>query len=147
MPSSVESRNWSETKRVCCCNSISYYKDDRTHEYEMVWNVASMGQKKYLYVVSVALEEIQRPDADGGKKLKWILKNWVGWNELDIHLAQERNKRSAVVNKLMNIRATYNATNFLAKWANLSFSRRIMLHAVSHVFSETLLEHVALPRF
>jgi hypothetical protein len=44
----------------------------------MVWNVASMGQKKYLYVVSVALEEIQRPDADGGKKLKWILKNWVG---------------------------------------------------------------------
>ena len=50
-----------------------------THEYEMVWNVASMGQKKYLYVVSVGLQEIQRPDVDGGgKKLKWILKNWVG---------------------------------------------------------------------
>ena len=34
----------------------------------MVWNVASMGQKKYLYVVSVGLQQIQRPDVDGGKK-------------------------------------------------------------------------------
>jgi hypothetical protein len=45
--------------------------------------------------------------------LKWIFKKWNGGMEW-IDLAQERDRRRAVVNEVRNLRCSLNGENFLA---------------------------------
>jgi len=48
-----------------------------------------------------------------------------------IDLAQNRDRRRAVVNVIINLRVQYNARNFLTKCKPVSFSRRTPLHGIS----------------
>jgi len=51
----------------------------------------------------------------------------VNWS----HLALDRIRLRSIVNTLMNLQVPYEAGNFLAGWANTSFSRKTLLHEVS----------------
>jgi hypothetical protein len=56
----------------------------------------------------------------------------VGSSGMDwIELAQENNRRRALVNAVMKLRVPKNAENFLIRCEPISFSRRTMLHGVS----------------
>jgi len=48
-----------------------------------------------------------------------------------IDQVQDRDGWKALVNVVMNLWVTYNARSFLTSWGTVSFSRRILLHAVS----------------
>jgi len=47
-----------------------------------------------------------------------------------ILMAQDRNKRQAVVNTVMNLRVQKYAGNFLTGWGTLSISRKTLLHGI-----------------
>jgi hypothetical protein len=49
-----------------------------------------------------------------------------------IHLAQDRDQWSTLVNMVMNLRVPYNVGKFLSSSAIDSFSRSTQLHAVSY---------------
>ena len=48
-----------------------------------------------------------------------------------IDLAQDRNRRRALVNSVMNLRIPYNAGNFLSSVGRFSFSGRTMVYGVN----------------
>jgi len=74
---------------------------------------------------------LEDPGVDGRIMLKWISKKCdVGGMDW-IDLAQDRDRWQALVNAVMNLRASLNAGNFLTVWGPFSFSRRILLHGVS----------------
>jgi hypothetical protein len=57
----------------------------------------------------------------------------IEWEGVDcIHLAQDKNQWWAVVNTVMNLWVPLQAVNFLTSRVTISFSRRIVLHSVSH---------------
>jgi len=61
----------------------------------------------------------------------WIFKKKDGVYVDRINLAQDRDKRRALVNTIMNLRVPQNAGNFLASCGTASFSRRILNHVAS----------------
>jgi hypothetical protein len=57
-----------------------------------------------------------------------IVWEFVGW----IHLAQDRDQRRTVVNKIMNLWVSLKAESFLTSCVTVSFSRRTLLHGVRY---------------
>jgi hypothetical protein len=55
--------------------------------------------------------------------LKWIFGKWEGGMEW-IDLVQDRDRRWAVVNAVMNLWVQHNVGNFLTSWGTVSFSSR-----------------------
>jgi hypothetical protein len=80
-------------------------------------HVARMEEKRGAYRILVGRPEgrrpLGRPSIDGRIIFKWIFKKWDGGMNW-IELAQDRGRRRALVNAVMNLRVPQNAGNFLA---------------------------------
>jgi hypothetical protein len=58
----------------------------------------------------------------------------IGWGDMDwFDLAQDRDKKRALVNMVMNLRASQNVGKFLSSCVTGGFSRRAQLHGVSYL--------------
>ena len=99
-----------------------------------VGHLASMGERRGLYRVSVRLcvgkRPLGRPRHRWEDNIKQIFKKWGGgfhW----IILAQDMNRWRALGNAIMILGAPYNAENFLPSRESVSFSRLTLVHGVS----------------
>jgi len=95
-----------------------------------------MGERKGAYSVLVdERREGKRPL--GGTRRRWednikMDLQEMGCGGMDwIDLAQDTERRRALVNAVMNRWVLSNAGNFLTSCGPVSFSRRILLHGVS----------------
>jgi hypothetical protein len=63
----------------------------------------------------------------------------IGWGGMDwIDTAQDRDLWRALVNTAMNLRAPQNVGKFLSRCTIISFSRRVHLHGVRYLVSQSV---------
>jgi hypothetical protein len=93
-----------------------------------------MGEGRGVYRVLVGKPEGKRPLGRPRRRWDDNIKTdlqQVGCWVLDlIDVAQDSDRWRALVRALMDLRAPYNAGNFLISWKPVRFSRRTLLHAV-----------------
>jgi hypothetical protein len=105
----------------------------------MIWagHVARMGAKVNAYRILVGEPGGKRPL--GRPRRRWVdnfkmdLRD-IGWDDMDwIVLAQDTDRRRALVNTGMNLRVPLNVGKFLSSCTTGGFSRRAQLHEVNLV--------------
>jgi hypothetical protein len=100
---------------------------------KMRWarHVARKGEKRSAYSTLVEKPEGNRPL--GRSRRKWVDKSkidlrYIEWDGMDwINLAQNRDQRRTLVNKVMNLRVLQKTWKFLSGCTIGSFSRRAQL--------------------
>jgi hypothetical protein len=92
--------------------------------------VARRGEKRNAYKILVGKPKCKRPLGRPRRRRMDNIEILVdfretGWDGMDwIDLAQVRDQRMALLNKVMNLRVSYNAGKFLSMCTIGSFSRR-----------------------
>jgi hypothetical protein len=98
----------------------------------MIKSRRMMGDKRNAYGILVGKPErkrpLGRPRCRRVDNIKTDLRE-IGWDCID--LAEERDKRRAVVNMKIKLRVPQNVEKFLSKCTTGSFSRRTQLRRVS----------------
>ena len=103
----------------------------------MKWagHVTRMGEERVVYRVFLGKPEGRRPM--GRPRRRWVENikmdlQVVGCGFMDwIGLAKDRERWRTLVSAVMNLRAPWNAGNFLTSCKPVSFSRRTLHHGVS----------------
>ena len=120
------------SRRIYCHWFVRVIKSRR-----MRWavHVARMGEERAVYRVLVGKPEGKRPL--GRPRRRWVdnirmdLQD-VGCGHVDwIGLAQDRDRWRTLVSAVMNLRAPWNAGNFLTSCKPVTCSGRTLHHAVS----------------
>ena len=75
-------------------------------------------------------DHLEDPGVDGRIILRRIFRRWDGGMDW-FDLAQDRDRRLALVNAVKNVRVPYTARNFLTSCEPVSFKRRTLLHGVN----------------
>ena len=109
----------------------------------MGWACGAYGWGEGVYRVLLGKPEGRRPL--GRPRLKWVDNIRMDLQDVEcgymdwIGLAQDRNRRRALVSAVMNLLVPWNAGNFLTNYKPVSFSRRTLHHGVSkwiYVYNE-----------
>ena len=100
-------------------------------------HAARMGDRRGAHRVSVGTLKVNRPLGRPGRTWNDDIKmglQEVEWGKDWIDLAQDKDRRRAFVNGVMNLRFPLNAGNFWTGQAPDSFAGRILLHGVASYF-------------
>ena len=109
-----------------------YCAGDKIEKNEMGWAYGAYGWGEGVYRVLLGKPEGKRPL--GRPRRRWVVRmdlQEVGCGCMDwIGLTQDRDRWRTLVSAVMNLRAPWNAGNFLTNCKPVSFSRRTLHHGI-----------------